>query len=654
MKKNAKTIRATILTALALFAGRPAPAEGIPPFSYPAELDIPYSADNPPGPSFPEAEKQRQLAAGQRIRGEIVAAFNAGRDSYTIPAGEYRFGADWLVTEDSFALQGLQRSEDCPFRIIGHGATFWFNLSDRPAPAAHRMMKIIDCSHIALEGITVDSDPRGCMDVRITALDFAGNRIQVEPLAGARRIPGGPSREKRFIPYKANGRHLAALYRIDAGWGPGSMLYKELSPTSDGRYWLTLENEKLLRTVRDETWRKTYGPAGTLEVGDVLGILYSTSSAVWLSECRQITIRDCRFFAAKACLSETGGYGDHRWINCHFMARPGTNQINGGDGAMNNECAHGSTFEGLVVQRTTDDAFNNHGYWKNTQSVTEHSITFREDLPKLLAKGGKAEIYHRKQKAFLGVWTVDEIDGRTVTFREPVGARCADTTVIFPGMQNAGWVIRNSFFVDCYQRLLLQCGPGLFENNRVERVGAQLDVRGGPVGSVEGGCPDEVVIRNNLFLDSSVGPMNRVVQVSGRLRKLRNIHIENNLFCGSGREALSVEHVEGLVVRDNLALNLFRGNALVPQKQPLSLPAFRIDNVSNAEVTGNLLIKDGAAGGNESILAQSNCQNVQEEGNRSISTPGPRAETLLRQLTEKHDRSALEIIRQVKSQLEGR
>jgi hypothetical protein len=651
---SANTIQVTILAALlALFVGRPAPAEEIRPFTYPAELDIPYSADNPPGPSFPEVEKQRQLAEGQRIRGEILAAFNAGLDSYTIPAGEYRFGADWLVTGDSFALQGLHRSEDRPFRIIGYGATFWFNLSDRPAPSAHRMVKIIDCSHISLEGITIDSDPRGCMDVRITDLDFAGNRIQVEPLAGARRIPSGPSKEKRFIPYKANGRHLSALYRIDAGWGPGNMFYKELSPASDGRYWLTMENEKLLRTVRDDAWRKTYGPAGTLEVGDVLGILYSTSTAAWLSECRQITVRDCRFFAAKACLSETGGYGDHRWINCHFMARPGTNQINGGDGTMNGGCAHGSTFDGLVIQRTTDDGFNNHGYWKNTQSVTEHSITFREDLPKVLAKGGKAEMYHPKEKAFLGVWTIDEIHGRTVTFREPVGARCADTTVIFPGVQNAGWVIRNSFFVDCYQRLLFQCGPGLFANNRVERVGSQIDVRSGPIGFVEGGCPDEVVIRDNLFLDSSIGPMNSVVHVSGKNRALRDICIENNLFCGSGREALAVEHVDGLVVRGNLALSLFRGNVLIPQGQTLSLPAFRLDNVSNAAITGNFVVKGGAAGSSETILEQSNCRHVREEGNRHVVTPGPRAEMLLRQLTEKHDRSALEIIRQVKAELEG-
>ena len=286
--------------------------------------------------------------------------------------------------------------------------------------------------------------------------------------------------------------------------------------------------------------------------------------------------------------------------------------------------------------------------------MTEHSITFDKDLPKLLGKGCKAEIYQRSGKTFRGVWTVHDVQGRTVTFDEPVGARCAHTTVIFPDFQNAGWVIRNSFFVDCYQRLLFQCGPGVFENNRVERVGSQLDVRSGPVGTVEGGCPDGVVIRNNLFLDSSIGPVNRVVSVSGKSRTLRNICIETNLFWGSGREALVVDHVDELVVRDNIAVTPFRGNSLIPEVQTPTLPAFRLDQVSHAAVTGNLVVKDGAAGGNESILAQSHCQHIREEGNRLITSPGPRAEKLLRQSTEKHDLSALEIIGQVKAELEGR
>ena len=57
--------------------------------------------------------------------------------------------------------------------------------------------------------------------------------------------------------------------------------------------------------------------------------------------------------------------------------------------------------------------------------------------------------------------------------------------------------------------------------------------------------------------DTETFPTSRVVHVSGQNRTLRDIKIENNLFCGSGREAVAVERVERLVMRDNLALNIF-------------------------------------------------------------------------------------------------
>ncbi len=551
---------------------------------------IPYSADNPPGPIFTDAEKLRQLADGQRIRDEIIAACEAGDESFTIPPGNYRFGANWLVTDGSFALHGLHRPPERPFRIRAHGVTFWFNLSDAPAPAAHRMVKIIDCSHLTLEGLTIDSDPRGCMDARVTAFDFDNNRIEVEPLTGTRIISKAPDAEGRFIPFKANGHHIAALYSIDADWGPGNMFYRSLERTSEGRFWLTMKNKKVLRSIREDTWRKTYGKEGSLEVGDVLGILYSTSESIWLSECREITIRDCRVYAAKACISETGGYGDHKWIDCRFMARPGSNNLLGGEGTMNNACQHGSTFDGVVIHRSTDDAFNNHGYWHHAAALAGQSITFKNDLPKQLLAGQWAEVYDRKKHSFIAIFTVETVDGKTVTFREPIDDRLNEATVIFPAHQNAGWTIRNCAFVDCYQRIVLQCGPGLFENNRVVRCGAALIVSNGPVGHIEGGSPDDVTIRSNVFLDSSISPQNSTVSISGWGRPLKNIHLENNLICNSGREAITVRNVNGLRICDNILLNPFLGTSIGPESKSVNHPPIRTEEVYNAARSGNRLL----------------------------------------------------------------
>jgi hypothetical protein len=559
----------------------------------PSALDIPYSADNPPGPSFTAEEKERQYAEGARIVAGVRAAFLAGLESYVIPPGDYRFdSAHGQTGGRSFALQGMHAKPEKPFRILGYGATFWFSLSAHAAPHHHQMIKVFDCSHLSLEGLTVDSDPRGSMDARITAFDFEGNRIQVKPVAGTRLLERLSASEGRFIPFKADGRHVAALYQIDEGWGPGNMFTRQMEKTPEGLYWFTLKERKLLATLRNEAWKAAYGSAGTLEVGDMLGFIYSSSSAIVLNDCREIVVRDSRFFAAKSGLDESNGHGGHRWINCHFMARPGTNNLLGGDGTMMNAGMHGSVMERCVIQRTTDDAFNNHGYWKHAASVAERSITFREGLPKSLAAGQVAEAFEARTDAYLARLTVESVEGKTVRFREPIGAKFATAAVMFPAYQNAGWVIRDSIFCDSYQRVLLGCGPGLFEGNRIERVGAGLTLGNGRPIDIEGGDPHGVVIRGNVFLDSGSSPALRAVRIHGTGAPLRGLQVCDNLFVGTGSGAVSVNNAEGPLVRDNIAIHPAVGLGLL--RKPGAAEPFSLKRVTGAETAGNVIVQPAA------------------------------------------------------------
>ena len=559
----------------------------------PSALDIPYSADNPPGPSFTTEERERQYAEGAKVVAGIRAAFEAGQESYVIPPGDYRFdSAHRQMGGRSFALQGMHGKPEKPFRILGYGATFWFALSAHPAPHHHQMIKVVDCSHLSLEGLTVDSDPRGSMDARITAFDFEGNRIQVKPVAGTRLLERMPASEGRFIPFKADGRHVAALYQIDEGWGPGNMFTRQMEKTPEGLYWFTLKNRKLLEAIRNDAWKTTYGSAGTLEVGDMLGFIYSSSAAIVLDDCRQIVVRDGRFFAAKSGMEESNGHGGHRWINCHFMARPGTNNLLGGDGTMMNAGMHGSVMERCVIQRTTDDAFNNHGYWKHAASVAERSITFREGLPKALAAGHLAEAFETRTDAYLARLTVESVDGKTVRFREPIGEKFAKAAVMFPAFQNAGWVIRDSIFCDSYQRVLLGCGPGLFEGNRLERVGAGLTLGNGRPVDIEGGEPHGVVIRGNVFLDSGSSPALRAIRVHGTGAPIRGLRIYDNLFVGTGSGAVSVDNAEAPQLRDNIAINPAIGVGLL--RKPVSPEPFSLKRVSGAETAGNMVVQPPA------------------------------------------------------------
>jgi hypothetical protein len=587
-------------------------------------LDIAYSADNPPGPSFAAEEKERQYAEGAKVVAGIRAAFEAGQESYVIPPGDYRFdSAHGQMGGRSFALQGMHAKPEKPFRILGYGATFWFALSAHPAPHHHQMIKVVDCSHLSLEGITVDSDPRGSMDARITAFDFEGNRIQVKPVAGTRLLERMSASEGRFVPFKADGRHVAPLYQIDEGWGPGNMFTRQMEKTPEGLYWFTLKGGKLLATLRDDAWKATYGAVGTLEVGDMLGFIYSSSAAIVLDGCRQIVVRDGRFFAAKSGLDESNGHGGHRWINCHFMARPGTNNLLGGEGTMMNAGMHGSVMERCVIQRTTDDAFNNHGYWKHAASVAERSITFREGLPKALAAGHLAEAFEARTDAYLARLTVESVEGKTVRFREPIGAKFATAAVMFPAFQNAGWVIRDSIFCDSYQRVLLGCGPGLFEGNRLERVGAGLTLGNGRPIDIEGGDPHGVVIRGNVFVDSGSSPALRAIRVHGNGAPLRGLQVYDNLFVGTGSGAVSVNNAEGPLVRDNIAINPAIGFGLL--RKPGTVEPFSLKRVTGAEASGNVVVQSPAVA--EALGAE------------------------VRRMAAKHDVPAKEIIAEVRRKL---
>jgi hypothetical protein len=617
----------------------------------PYELDIPYSAENPPGPNFSAEQKQQQRIAGMQLLDDIRSAYDAGDDIFIIPPGDYRFGTAW-DDSNSFVLNKMERDGLPQFRILGYGATLWFDLGPESMQSAGKvnyMVRLSDCSNVTLEGITIDSDPRGCMDARVTAFDYSGNRIQIEPLEGTKLITEVQTRANRFIPFKSNGHHIAPLYKIDDSWGPASLFYNGFTTTNDGEYWIEMDTELLLQTISDPAWLETYGPEGILEIGDVLAFVWSTSYAINLNNCKQIIVRDCKVYAAKALAYETG-YGDNKWINCYFMPRPGTNNLLGGEGLVSTECMFGSLVDGMVQSRNADDPLMFRTFWRNAVSVTANSITFHKDLPKLLAPGHKAKLFDINTKACIGQLTVDSVqDNTTVIFMEPVGDFYANATVLFTDHQNASWIIRNSYYVDCYQRVpLLFCGPGLFENNRIERAGGFMHIHTGVPGSIEGGIPDGIVIRNNVFIDSPISPSIPTFLLSGEGPPISNIQIEGNLICNTGREVVDIISANDLVIKNNIIVNPFEGNALIPETDCIDLPVFRLDQIEGAAIENNIVIRRDSS---KAITFQRSCSDIFENGNESRIDSQEWLEAQIMDITKLHDRNALTIIQKIRSQL---
>lgn len=615
-----------------------------------SELDIPYSADDPPGPSFAAAQKKDQRTAGLKMLAALRAAYAANADSFTIPPGDYRFGVE-RGAADSFELRRMNRDGRTPLRILGHGATLWFDLRPESHPKVNYMVQLFDCANITLEGVTIDSDPRGCMDARVTAFDFERNRIQVEPLTGTQLLAQKPTKQNRFVPFKSDGKHIAALYNINGGWGPGDLSYSTFSKTSDGKYWFEMETDVLLKTIRDPAWRAVYGAEGTLEKGDVLTFLWSVSFSIDLRRCKEITVRDCKVFAAKAVSYETG-YGGNRWFNCQFRPRPRTNQLLGGEGRMSSECRAGSLVDGQLMLRTSDDAFMVRALWRHAESVTMNSITFHTDVPDLLAPGDQAKLFCKDTKNALGELTVESVTNRrTVIFKQPVGGTFAKATALFPDHMNAGWTVRNSSFLESYQCTpLIQCGPGLFENNRVERAGAWVRIHPGEVGKIEGGVAGGVVFRDNVFVDSFVCPPNPGFHINGQGLPLSNFTLEGNLICNTGREAVEITYAKDVVLRDNLVINPFEGRDLMPEKDCPDLPAFHLTKVDGATIENNLVVRRDPAA---TVTTLRSSSNVVEKNNETRTDPDERLETRIRELIAAPDLDARSILAAVKAALKA-
>ena len=116
------------------------------------------------------------------------------------------------------AVRCLRRDAAHPFTIDATGATFWFDLPDEQAPTAHFAVGFKECNNVIFRGATLDRGSRGHVEGRITWLDFANNRVEIE-LSPGLPVPASFSGklEQRVLPFKSDGRFCAPLYALQRG-----------------------------------------------------------------------------------------------------------------------------------------------------------------------------------------------------------------------------------------------------------------------------------------------------------------------------------------------------------------------------------------------------------------------------------------------------
>jgi hypothetical protein len=566
----------------------------------PLPSDTKFSFDAPAGPQFSEAEKEAQRERGNGVMPLVMRAFERGAGEVRIPPGDYRFGQERTVQAKTFYplhFEGLKRDAENPFVIDATGATFWFDLDDVQMPPGHRCVGFFDCRNIVLRGAIIDRGTRGCIEGRITAIDRASNRFEIQPSPGIvvpATYKGGE--EQRLLPFKSDGRFCVPLYDLQPGIR--KMRYKDITPSAEGRYWINMRDPDLMARIHDANWERAYGELGMLRVGDGLSCLYTSAGAIALGDSANITLHGVSVYVAKGGPSESGGEGAHLWKDCYFGPRPGTSQWKGADGFLCRATRFGTTMDNVTIRHTADDLQNFHGIWGKVKAVSGNQVTLETnwDLRPTLKNarpGDRLRFIHRKTGAFLGEAKLTAIKDFVVTLDQNA-MPFAEAQAEWPEHECAGWTVQNCRWEDSFQRLLIMSGPGTVRDCTFTRWGSGISLNTG-MGLV-GGIPSDITIANNTFIDVSPRPHSPVIGARAHNAKgqdgippIERLVITGNTFIRSGGPAMELIGLKDSRIEGNHIESPVRATVIAKPNDEIVRQAILLRLSSSVMVKGNTL-----------------------------------------------------------------
>jgi len=564
----------------------------------------PFNFKNPAGPAFPEEQQQEQREAGKSFVPMVVGAFKSGADYIRIPPGDYRFGQESHEPEGyvyPLELSSLHRDADHTFTIDATGVTCWFDLTNDQADAYHSCVGFINCSNIIFRGATIDRGTLGNIEGCITQIDAPNNRIEIQ-LSPGFTVPAkfNGSYQQRILPFKADGTFCGPLYVMQQGGV--HLQYKGIVPgTADGCYWVEMRDTVLLDTIRDPDWIKAYGSQGVLRVGDGLLCIYTTTIALMLKGCKNMTMQDINIYVPRGWGRETGGYGANLWKNCYLGPRPGSSRWNGGENFMFDATRHGTTLDNVTVLHATDDPANFHGYWGNVRGATGNRVTFGaydgwrcfldDTLPDVTV-GDSILFYNRDTGKPLGHALVAALDTDAVILDRPANL-FINSIAEFPEHECGGWTIQNCNWHDNYQRILIASGPGIIRNCTFTSNGSFVQLNA-DLSYVEGGVPQNITIADNVFTDVNPQPGGAVIDVKmtaagkpTKFKLINNITIAGNTFNHPGEAAILLDGVANCVILNNHINDPIRYTALASPGQPHRHQAIILTECANINAEGN-------------------------------------------------------------------
>lgn len=524
--------------------------------------DSGFSFSLPPGPEFTEEEKHVQRERAQGVLPAVLRAYEGGAEKVRIAPGHYRFGQERYEGSRviyPLGFSNMQRDAGHPFEIDARGVTFWFELSDAQMPPGHRCVGFQNCSNIVLRGATIDRGTRGCIEGQITRIDRAGNRFEIQPSQGV-LVPTSfnEGEEQRLLPFKSDGRFCAPLYDLQPGLR--KLRYTGVTPSHGGRYWVQMREPDLMERIHDARWAEAYGELGTLQVGDGLSCLYTSTGAIAVEDSANVTLVGVSVYVAKGGPSEIGGDGAHLWKDCYFGPRPGTNQWKGADGYLCRSTRHGSIIDNVTIQHTADDVQNFHGIWGRVKSVSGNRLTLEANSalrPTLrnARPGDHIRLIHQKTGVPLGTAGILSLNGFELTL-DCDAAPFLEAQVEWPEHECAGWVVQNCLWEDNFQRFLIMSGPGAIRNCAFVRMGSGISLNTG-MGLV-GGIPSDITIENNTFTDVSPRPNGSAIEARAHNARgqdgvppIERLRVSGNHFLRSGGPAINLSGVRASLIEGN-------------------------------------------------------------------------------------------------------
>jgi hypothetical protein len=507
-----------------------------------------WQVDLPTGyPNFSEQESTALRQKGQDILRDIREASKAGQAKIVIPPGDYLFHARW---SQASTLKGLANLE-----IRAEGVTFWFE-----PPMIHGLL-FEDCRKVTLRGLTIDFTLPCWFQARVMEVDRDCNTIR------AALMPG-------YEPRDAQGKAETAGQRT-------FMFYDERGRFINHRHtpgkWRLSEEEAIV-LCRD--FERSGIPDG-LKPGDHIVATIRTGAALRSLRCADMRFEDINVWSSPGiAVNENGGEGGNVYRRVRATRRPHTNRLHafGADVFHLAGTDRGPTLDRCEAAYGGDDILNIHGSFGR---VVRHADLRRYYLQGAYEVGDTVEFLDAKAMALLGIAKVVSVqptpDGPSLAINDRYQAKGESlveldrpldlpelSLVVLDGKRSAaGWVIRNCWFHDDFQRTLINGSPdGLIENTTLQNVGQGLCVQFETWGPwMEGPFARDLVIRNNRFLNAP--PDGSALNVSmhppggGSNRRrfeakpVTNMTIAENYFGPTSGVPLCIHNVDGLNIYGN-------------------------------------------------------------------------------------------------------